>query len=231
MSTSDTHVPLQPLGIGVRQDAEIEQAERRARLAQQVAAVRRRSKRVRTLRFWFPALIIILGGLNVGWIVVSTVISSLNVYNAATRESRLINPRYSGAGKDGDRYIISGLEAVQRGANSNNVTLRAPNIEITGSDSDHPTRISAANGVADLNTRRMLLQGHVVMQAGGSDFVMTTEQATIDFTNSTISGDKHVEGNGSVGHIVGESFTLGAGGVLDMKGKGDNKVWTTINAR
>ncbi len=231
MAPSDTHVPLQPLGISVRQDAEVEAAERRARLAQQVAAVRRRSRRVRTLRFWFPALIVILGVLNLGWIVVSTVISSLNVYGAASHESRLINPRYSGAGKSGDRYIISGLEAVQRGANSNNVTLRAPNIEITGSDSDHPTRIAAANGVADLNTRRMLLQGHVVMQGGASDFVLNTEQATIDFTNSTISGDKHVEGNGSVGHIVAESFTFQSGGALEFKGKGDTKVWTTINPK
>lgn len=41
MTLTDLHEPLQPLGLAVPIDAEAEAADRRVRLAQQVAAVRR----------------------------------------------------------------------------------------------------------------------------------------------------------------------------------------------
>ena len=69
-----------------------------------------------------------------------------------------------------------------------------------------------------------------MIAAGGSDFVLRTELAVVDLDKSTVSGDKHVEGNGSAGHIVGESFLVSDNGrSLDVKGRGDTKAWATIN--
>ena len=77
-------------------DAETEVLLRRERLAKQVAAVRRRSRRIRTLRFWIPATIVLLGLLNVGWIIVTTIINSFDVYSGVINEIRMTNPHFSG---------------------------------------------------------------------------------------------------------------------------------------
>ena len=74
-------------------DVETEAAQRRVHLAQQVAAVRRRSRRIKTLRMLLPALIIGIGVLNVGWIAVTSIIGGLDPYSTKDREIRAINPR------------------------------------------------------------------------------------------------------------------------------------------
>lgn len=230
MSLTELHQPLQPLGIAAPIDIEAEAAERKVRLAQQVAAVRRRSKLIHLMRRLLPGLIIGLGLFNVGWIAVQTILNSLNVYNGNLNEIRYTNPRYFGQGGNGDRYTISGLEAVRKGMNATRISLRAPNMEFKGSDTETPTKVSAANGVFDQTTNTFTMNGHVIIQAGGSDFVLHTEQAVVDINKSIIYGDKHVEGTGSAGHIVGESFLVAdQGRSLDIKGRGDTKAWAQTN--
>jgi lipopolysaccharide export system protein LptC len=230
MTLTELNAPLQPLGVAAPIDIEAEAADRRVRLAQQVAAVRRRSRLIHLLRRLLPGLIIVLGLFNVGWIVAQTVINSMNVYGGNLNEIRYTNPRYYGQGSNGDRYTISGLEAVRKGMNATTISLKAPNMEFKSADTEGPTKVSAANGVFDQTTNKFTLTGHVVIAAGGSDFVLRTELAVVDLDKSTVSGDKHVEGNGSAGHIVGESFLVSDNGrSLDIKGRGDTKAWATIN--
>ncbi|ESQ81931.1 hypothetical protein AEAC466_19570 [Asticcacaulis sp. AC466] len=227
---SDIHAPLEPLGVATRMDAATEAAERRVRLSQQVAAVRRRSRLIKSLRKLFPAAMIGLGVLNLGWIAVQTVLNSMNLYGGNSNEIRMTNPRYYGQGDNGDHYTISGLELIRKGNNATTVTLRAPNIEFKGADTDNPTRVTAANGVYDQNTNRMTLTGNVVLQAGESDFVLKTEEAVADLANSTIYGNKHVDGTSSVGHIEGESFIISDNGKqLTMRGKGPIQVHAKEN--
>jgi len=229
MTLTELNAPLQPLGIAAPIDIEAEAADRRVRLAQQVAAVRRRSRLIHLLRRLLPGLIIGLGLFNVGWIVAQTIINSMNVYNGNLNEIRYTNPRYYGQGSNGDRYTISGLEAVRKGMNATTISLKAPSMEFKSSDVENPTRVSAANGVFDQTTNKFTLTGHVVIAAGGSDFVLRTEQAVVDMDKSIVYGDKHVDGNGSAGHIVGESFLVSDNGhSLDIKGRGDTKAWATI---
>lgn len=115
-----------------------------------------------------PGLIIGLGLFNVGWIVAQTIINSMNVYNGNLNEIRYTNPRYYGQGGNGDRYTISGLEAVRKGMNATTISLKAPSMEFKSSDVENPTRVSAANGIFDQTTNKFTLTGHVVIAAGGS---------------------------------------------------------------
>ncbi|MEI9903610.1 MAG: hypothetical protein WDN06_06210 [Asticcacaulis sp.] len=77
-------------------DAESEAALRRQKLAVQVAAVRRRSRFIQLMRKLFPGAIAALFLLNAGWIVVTSVINSFNVYGGNSDEIRMTNPRFVG---------------------------------------------------------------------------------------------------------------------------------------
>ncbi len=210
-------------------DADTEASQRRQRLAQQVAAVRRRSRRIRTLRTLLPALIVGLGLLNVGWIVVSSIIGSLNVYNTSGTDIRMTNPHFSGLNGQGSPYTVTGLEAVKKAGDSVIITLKAPAIDFRGT-SDKSTHISAANGVYNGQAKTFHLMGNVVMTSGDSDMTFRTEEATINLVDLTMSGDKHIDGTGSMGHIVGESFVISKNGSdVVFKGRGDTKVWATLN--
>lgn len=212
-------------------DADTEAAQRQSHLAQQVAAVRRRSRRIKTLRFLFPALIIGIGLLNIGWITVTSIMGSLNAYNPLGPEIRAINPRYSGLSGSGSPFTISGLEAIQRGSDLSLVNLKGPAVDFKG-DSDKSTHISAANGVYDANKSLFHLRGNVVMRSGGSDMTFRTEEAVINLKDLTISGDRRIEGTGSMGHITGESFVISKSGAdVVFRGRGESKAWATLNRK
>ncbi|MDI7775875.1 LPS export ABC transporter periplasmic protein LptC [Asticcacaulis sp. EMRT-3] len=230
MNLSDLSLP--PTGHlpgAQRLDAETETALRHARLAKQAIMVRRRSRRIKSLRYLFPGAVIALLLLNIGWITVQTIINSMNIYGSNDAEIRMTNPRYFGRNDNGEHYTIGGLEAVRKGPNSVTVTLKAPNIDFR-SDSGSTTHVTAANGVYDQTTRRLTLMGHVVMVSSSDNMNLKTDEAVVDMINSTISGDKHVEGTSTSGHIVAESFALSDDGKQSIfHGRGDTKVWITIN--
>jgi lipopolysaccharide export system protein LptC len=227
MSTfSDINARFDP-GI----DAESEAGQRRQALASQVAAVRRRSRRIRTLRRVFPGLIIGLGLLNVGWIIVTSIIGSLNVYNVTGTEIRMTYPRYSGLNNEGSPWIISGLEAIKKAGDTSVATLKAPAIEFKGSG-DKSSHISAANGIYDADAKTFHMNGNVVMVSGGSDMTFKTEQAVVNLQDMSISGDKHIEGTGSMGHIVGESFVISKNGSdIIVRGRGTTQAHGEVNGK
>ncbi|ESQ75838.1 LPS export ABC transporter periplasmic protein LptC [Asticcacaulis sp. AC402] len=205
-------------------DATIEVDERNQRLGKQVAAVRRRSRLIHSLRTLFPAAIIGLVVLNFGWIIVTSVLNSMNVYSGNSNEIRMTNPRYHGQTGKGEHYTISGLEAVRRGKDSTTVILKSPVMEFKG-NKDGTTRMAATNGVFDQQTRKFTMTGNVVLITGGADFTFKTQEAIVDLNNSTVYGDKHVEGNSSVGHIVGESFVISDNGnSVRFQGRGAAQV-------
>ncbi|MGN6422793.1 MAG: LPS export ABC transporter periplasmic protein LptC [Asticcacaulis sp.] len=235
MNLSDLAAPEGPRPTGLLSggglarglDAETEIAERHARLAKQAIMVRRRSRRVKLMRYLLPGTIIALLLLNIGWIVTQTIINSMNVYASADAEIRMTNPRYFGRNDNGEHFTISGLEAVRKGRDSTTITLKAPMIDFNA-DSGRVTHVTAANGVYDQNTRKLTLMGNVRLNDGDMD--MKTEQAVVDLINSSIAGDKHVEGTNASGHIEAESFVITDNGAHSIfHGRGDTKVWITIN--
>ncbi len=204
-------------------DAETEFLERRDRLAKQMAAVRRRSRRIRTLRFWIPAAIVLLAAFNVGWIVIASVINSLNLYTGAINEIRMLNPHFSGQSSKGDHYTVTGLEAIRRGDNAAIFTLKSPTIDYHPLDHGS-SHVTAASGVYNRDTQLITLTGNVVMTPGDSAMVFRTEEAIIDLTKSQIYGNKHVDGRDPTRHIVGESFVIADNGrSVTMSGRGDNQ--------
>ncbi|ESQ90788.1 hypothetical protein ABAC460_08130 [Asticcacaulis sp. AC460] len=206
------------------QDAATEVDERNQRLGKQVAAVRRRSRLIQSLRTFLPGAIIGLVVLNFGWIIVTSILNSMNVYGGNSNEIRMTNPRYHGQTGKGEHYTISGLEAVRRGKDATTVSLKSPVMEFKG-DEDGTTRLAAVNGVFDQDTRKFTMTGNVVLITGGADFTFKTEEAIVDLNNSTIYGDKHVEGSSSVGHIVGESFVISDNGnSVRFNGRGESQV-------
>lgn len=212
-------------------DAEAEAAERHARLVQQVAAVRRRSRFIRTLRKLLPALMIGAVVFNFGWITVTSIIGSLNVYGASATEIRMTNPRFSGLGSDGNPYTVSGLEAVRKTRDAQVVTLKSPTLDFRDSQ-QRVTHISAANGVYDIDRKTFRLIGHVVMASGSSNMTLRTEEAVVNMNDSSLSGDKHVVGDGSMGHIEGESFVIAKSGAdVVFRGRGDTQVRGTFNRK
>ena len=105
--------------------------------------------------------------------------------------------------------------------------LKAPMIDFR-SDSGRLTHVTSANGVYDQNTRKLTLMGNVRLTS--NDLDMKTDEAVVDMINSNISGDKHVEGTNASGHIVAESFVITDNGAHSLfRGRGDTKVWITIN--
>lgn len=208
--------------------AEPEMSERARRLEKQAAAVKRRSRRIALLRTFIPVAIILLIVLNFGWITIQNLISGMNIYHGAAHEDRMTNPRFSGLSNVGDHYTISGLEATRNGQDATVITMKSPVMDYKG-DTDRPTHISADAGLYDQNAQTFTLTGDVVMKSGGTDMTFKTEQAVVDLANSTFHGNKHIEGDGSLGHIVGESFIIrDAGRDVTFTGNGDRKVLVTI---
>ncbi len=226
MSVSDITARFEP-----DIDAETEVQQRRERLAKQVAAVRRRSRRIRSLRFWIPGTMVLLGLFNIGWIAVTTIINSFDVYSGAINEIRMINPHFSGQSAKGDHYTIVGFEAVRKGTDTSIFTLKSPAIEFRNANQG-VTHVSAANGTYNRDTQTVLLNGNVVMQPGNSDMVFRTETAVLDLTKSQVTGDKHIDGLGSLGHITGESFLIAdSGNTVQLHGRADTQVHALINQK
>lgn len=211
-------------------DAESEAAQRRQRLAVQVTAVRRRSRRIKTLRTVFPAVIILLLLLNIGWITATSIANSLNIYGGNSDEIRMTNPRFVGEGGKGGHYTISGLEAVRKGKDSQIFTLKAPVMEFHG-DGDSTTHMQGLSGVLDQGQRSFTITGDVVLTTGSQDFTFKTQEAIVDLANSTVHGDKHIEGSSPTVHIGGESFVIsGAGKDIVISGRGDTQVRSVMQA-
>ncbi len=208
-------------------DAESEAALRRQKLAVQVAAVRRRSRFIQLMRKLFPGAIAALFLVNAGWIVVTSVINSFNVYGGNSDEIRMTNPRFVGqSGKNG-RYVITGLEAIRKGKDSQIFTLKSPTMEFQG-EADGSTHMSSSSGVYDINARQFDMTGDVNV-TNGKDFTFKTEEAMVDMANSTIHGDKHIDGTGAGVHIEGESFVISDNGRnIVFSGRGDTQVHSTL---
>jgi lipopolysaccharide export system protein LptC len=203
-------------------------AAQRQALSRQAQMWRKRSRQIKRLRLIFPGLIIAIAVLIFGWIVVKSVISALNVYNPATQDVRMTNPRFYGQTPSGERFEVSGLEAVRRGT-ATTISLKAPIMEMKG-DGSRANRLESVNGVYDDSTKLFDAKGRVNFSGGASGMTLKTEQARVDISRNLVTGDGYVEGKWAGGSIQGQSFAVyDNGSRIVFHGKGDKQVTGSFN--
>lgn len=210
-------------------DANDDTQAQKQRLLKQAQAWRIRSRRIRFLRLAFPGLIIATLVAIAGWVIVQSILNSFNVYQSSQADIRMTNPRFFGQTNSGERYIISGLEAIRRGNNAPVISVNAPNMELK-SDNGKPTLLKGLRGVYNEPDKTFTVEGDVVLNGGPNDFSFRTQEAIIDLNTSTVRGNKPIEGFGPTGHIKGESYIISDNGRhIAIKGKGSTQVRVTIN--
>ncbi|MDC7676480.1 LPS export ABC transporter periplasmic protein LptC [Asticcacaulis machinosus] len=216
---------LNEQGVSAHDDAQ----GQKQRLLKQAQAWRNRSRRIRRLRLVFPGLIIATLMAIVGWVIVQSVLNSLNVYQSSQDDIRMTNPRFFGQTTGGDRYIISGLEALRRGNNAAIISVNAPNMELK-SDNSKPTLLKGLKGVYNEPDKTFTVEGDVVLNGGPNDFSFKTAEAIVDLNTSTVSGNKPIEGFGPTGHIKAQSYTIYDNGQrIVFHGKDGTQVRAVIN--
>ncbi len=119
------------------------------------------------------------------------------------------------------------MEAIRRGRDSQIFTLKSPSVDVHG-DTDGTTHMTAINGVYDVSARTFVMTGDVNV-TNGQDYSFKTQAATVDLANSTVHGDKHIEGTGANVHIDGESFVItDSGRNIQFSGRGDTQVHSVM---
>lgn len=178
----------------------------RQRLSLQATAWSKRSRKISRLRLIFPGLIVGTILLMILWIVVQSVINSMNVYTTTGEDIRMTNPFYTDRSRNGERYEMRGLEAVRKGRNSSIVTLTAPRLEIR-SENSRPSALEGAAGVYDDTKRRFTVNKDVTLNSGNG-LSLRTQAADVDLQNAVITGDKPVEGRWQTGVVNAQAFRV-----------------------
>lgn len=200
----------------------------RHRLTQQAVAWKKRSRRINVLRLLFPGLIIALVVVIFGWMVVQSVINSMNVYNADGDEIRMTNPLYTDRGDKGNRYELRGVEAVRRGRNSPIVNLTAPRLEIRN-ESNRQSRIEAAAGIYNDEKKTFDIEKDVLLRSG-QDVQLRTQQASVNLQSAIVTGNGPVEATWQGGQISAQGFRIeDNGNRLIFSGKGERQVTGTLS--
>lgn len=191
----------------------------------QARAWQKRAKRMQRLRILLPGLIIGILGLVVVWIIVQSVLNSLNVYGTGSVDVRMLNPLYTDRGSDGSRYTLRGVEAVRSGTTSA-ITLTAPRLEVR-SQNGRGARLESANGLYDNDRRTITLQSGVLINS--RDVNLNTERALIDLNDTTVSGSDPVDATWPGGEVRAQGFRIeDNGNRLHFSGKGETKVTGTL---
>lgn len=203
-------------------------ADARQRLTVQALAWKKRSRKISRLRIIFPGLIIALIIVMIVWIIVQSVINSMNVYSATGEDIRMTNPFYTDRSRNGERYEMRGLEAVRKGRNSSVVSLTAPRLEIR-SENSRPSALEGAAGIYDDTKRRFTVNKDVTLSSGNG-LSLRTQAADVDLQNAVITGDKPVEGRWQTGTVNAQAFRVEQNGrKVAFYGKPGKQVTGTLS--
>jgi len=211
---------IHPLATPEAIDADINRRQVQAR------AWRKRARQIQRLRLLLPGLIIGIILLLVVWVIVQSVLNSLNVYGANTTDVRMLNPLYTDRGDDGSRYTLRGVEAVRRG-NTPVITLTAPRVDIRAQNAS-TSQLEADTGIYN-NTDRTITFNKDVVVTSSQDFTLKTQDARINLKDSTVVGHSYVEGEWANGDIKAQNFRIeDNGNRVHFNGKGEQQVTGTL---
>lgn len=137
---------------------------------------------------------------------------------------RMVGARFQGRVEDGRSFLIGAREAARDERQPNRVSLVEP-IMVVGAETATPRRLMARMGVYDEQTRLLRLTGEVRIDDGLGNKVASND-ITIDTRTGTAVGQRGIEGDGPVGQVSADSYSV--------KGKGDRiefrgRVRTRVN--
>ena len=137
---------------------------------------------------------------------------------------RMVGARFQGRVKDGRSFLIGARQAARDERQPHRVSLEEP-IMVVGAETATPRRVMARMGVYDEQTRLLRLTGEVRIDDGLGNRVASND-ITIDTQTGQAVGQKGIEGDGPVGQVSADSYTV--------KDKGDRiefrgRVRTRVN--
>ena len=207
---------------------DIRDQEDEARVAATAKAFRARSRRVRLLRRVLPAVLLVLAGGTVSWIVLRTVMSDVERKAGASNEVRLDNPMFHGQDAEGRSFVIGAKGAVRDPA-TGRFRLVGPALRLN-LGGRKVTELTADGGTYDQVAKTVTIGPNVRISDGGSGFVLVTPEAVVDTSTGIVTGDKGVQGTGPLGTINASSYAIyEQGDRVVFSGAGDNKVRGTFN--
>ena len=172
----------------------------------------KKSRRLRRMLAFFACLTL---SLVVLWPIQSDVTTILKIIHhgddASNKPNAIaINPIYTTEGRQGERYIIKAERAIIKNQRQGNITLfnlDANQIEESGNS----MRIKAQHGFFDNIGKKLHLEKNIIL-SNGNTYTFQTEKATFDIKNSHAYGDHPVIGNGVMGKIQAQGFTISENG-------------------
>lgn len=208
--------------------ADTRDQEDEARVAATAEAFRARSRRVRLLRRVLPAVILVLAGGTISWVVLRTVMSDVERKAGSSREVRLDRPMFHGQDAEGRSFVI-GAEGAVRDPQTGRFRLVAPALKLN-LGGRKVTEMTADGGVYDETARTVTIGPNVRISDGGSGFTLATPEAVVDTSTGIVTGNKGVQGTGPLGTINASSYSIyDQGDRVVFSGSGDNKVRGTFS--
>lgn len=176
--------------------------------------IARYSAFVLAMRYALPITAVFLLGLVVVWPLVSGRQDGFRVTYASISQVdgslRMINARYMGTDTGGRPYTITAAEAIQDENDEERVTLKT----IAGDtflEGGSWTTVTANEGLYVRAANTLDLKGNVSVYSD-KGHELHTEEATLNLNDGTGMGNRPVHGQGPLGLIEGDRFTVSEGG-------------------
>ena len=167
---------------------------------------RRRVIRIRLLRRVLPvtAAALLAGVIGqVAWRTIEKVFAPQAP--APGDEVRMDNPSFSGASKDGSRYLVTARSGVRDRLDPTRILLDAPTVAVTHGTGPS-TRTTAQKGDFREDTMSLRLHGNVRVD-NGAGYQFAFKDAVIDPTTGKVTGEG-VQGQGPTGTVRSDSYTI-----------------------
>ncbi len=183
----------------------------------------RRLRLITRLRRALPAVMALIALGLVGLVILSAVRAPKLVKNDDPI-IRMVGARFQGRVEDGRSFLIGAQEAARDEREPHRVSLVEP-IMVVGAETATPRRLMARMGVYDERTQLLQLTGDVRIDDGLGNRIASND-ITIDTRTGQAVGQKGIEGDGPVGQVSADSYTV--------KDKGDRiefrgRVRTRVN--
>jgi lipopolysaccharide export system protein LptC len=170
------------------------------------AILRRRLKRVRTLRWALPGVAALLVAAVGGQLIWTAVQAAVQRPAAAADSSvRMVQPTFSGEGRDGSHYRVTAQSGVRDAKDDKLILLDKPIVVVTR-NGQPGTQTVSERGVFHEDDRSLKLEGDVrVQNANGYRFV--AQNATIDTSTGQVVGQA-IQGRGIAGEVQSNSYAV-----------------------